>query len=152
MGPEECEDAAKPGSCWPAARDWSVMRLQLLEVHVAALLGLQLEAAGVAQALDGRRPKTLTTALLDLLAVAAGASGDHRVVTFAAVRSSNGFRTTNIVPKLEPLVVIRNDFPETPTVWATPGTLLGDLVDLLARTASVRCTEAESGNWTLTSR
>ena len=34
------------------------------------------------------------------------------------------------MPKLEPLVLVRNDSPESATVWATPGMVAANLVDL----------------------
>ena len=57
---------------------------------------------------------------------------------------------TNIEPKLEPFACSRIDCPETATVCATPGVLAGDAADALHH-SWVRCTEAESGNCTLTS-
>ena len=48
---------AKSGSLLALAISCSVCRLQLVEVHEAALLGFQLETAGVAEAADRRSAK-----------------------------------------------------------------------------------------------
>ncbi len=56
-------------------------RLQPREIHVAALLRLKLEAAGVAQSLDRRRPKDADDGPFDLLiAKLLDLRGDDRVV------------------------------------------------------------------------
>ena len=47
----------------------------------------------------------------------------------ATCRLSNGSRTMNIEPKLEPLACSRNDMPAMATVWATPGVFAGDFLD-----------------------
>ena len=46
------------------------------------------------------------------------------------VRCSNGFRPTNIVPRLEPLVVVRKRFPGDADGVGHAGDAAGDLVDL----------------------
>jgi hypothetical protein len=57
----------------------------------------------------------------------------------------------NIEPRFEPLVPSRNDWPETATVCATPGVSRA-MSRTWSITACVRCTEAESGSWTLATR
>ncbi len=58
---------------------------------------------------------------------------------------------TNIEPRFDPFVDSRNDVPEIADVWATPGISFAILV-IFCMTSSVRCTEAESGSCTLTSK
>ena len=78
---------------------------------------------------------------------------------------------TKAVPKFEPLVLSRNDWPAMLSTCATPGMPCVALLPLVAAgplyrpvssprtirsifviTSEVRCTLAASGNWTLTSR
>ena len=128
-------------------------RLQLRQVHVAVLLGLELEAAGVAQALDGRRPKDaddgafdlLIALLLDLLR-----RSPRRIRR--RVRSSNGFRTDEHRAEVGAVGVVQKRFPGDADGVGHAGDARGRSCRSVAMIASVRCTEAESGNWTLTSR
>ena len=55
----------------------------------------------------------------------------------------------NIEPKLEALACSRNDNPEMVTVWATPGVSRA-ILSTSAMASWVRCSDAESGNWTFT--
>ncbi len=55
----------------------------------------------------------------------------------------------NIEPKLEALACSRNDIPAMATVCATPGVSRA-ISSTLAIASWVRCSDAESGNWTLT--
>ena len=62
VGPVQGEDAGESRVGVGLLDQLVGHRLQLRQVQIAVLLGLQLEAAGVAQALDGRCPKTLMIA------------------------------------------------------------------------------------------
>ena len=61
-------------------------------------------------------------------------------------RFSNGSRVMNIEPKLEPLADCTKEKPATVRVWATPGCCRA-IFSICARASSVRCNDAESGNW-----
>ncbi len=54
-------------------------------------------------------------------------------------------------PRFGALALRSSDWPETPTVCATPGVSRAR-VSIRAMARCVRSTEAESGNWTLRSR
>ena len=58
---------------------------------------------------------------------------------------------TYIEPRFGALAFRISDWPEMPTVCSTPGVSRAS-VSMRAMTASVRSTEAESGNCTLSSR
>ena len=98
----------------------------------------------------GEELRTLTTASLTRFLY----SGSSRAMMSSAcspgaLRLSNGSRTMNIEPKLEALAWSRNDIPEMVTVWATPG-VSRVILSTNAMADLVRCSDAESGNWTLT--
>ena len=103
--------ADNAGRSWARVDQLIGHRLQFAEIDVAALLGLQLEAAGVAQAVDRRRPEDADHGALDLLVaplldLARRSPRRTRRVPSAGRTAS---RTTNIEPRFEPLVVVRND-------------------------------------------
>ena len=63
VGAEDGEQADEPRvACCPCSTRLSVWPLQLVEADVAAVLDLQLEAAGGAQALDRRGAEHVITA------------------------------------------------------------------------------------------
>ena len=62
-------------------------------------------------------------------------------------RFSNGSRTTNMLPRCEPLAWSTNDMPAVRSVWATPG-VERMTWSTRAIASSVRLSEAESGSCT----
>ena len=66
-------------------------------------------------------------------------------------RSSNAFSMTYIEPRFGALAFRISDWPEMPTVCATPGVSRA-IFSIRAMTCCVRSTEAESGSCTLRSR
>ena len=102
--------------------------------------------------MGGARKTPIDGAFDLLIALLLDLRGDHRIVFVARPLCRTASGPTNIVPRLEPLVVGRNDFPGDADGVGHAGDRRGQSCRSWARIASVRCTEAESGNWTLTSR
>ena len=133
VGPRAVEQALQPGGLVAAGDDLVADALQLGQAEVAAVLDDQLEAAGRAQAVDRAAPPKADTMAPRTSSLAAFAQlrGDGvggQVRRRAARRTASSM--TYIEPRLGALAFRISDWPEMPTVCATPGVSRASLLDV----------------------
>jgi hypothetical protein len=101
---------------------------------------------------SGGAPKTLITpSLISPCRASRSRAAMASPDSSAAVRLSKSSSMTNMAPKLGALALSSSDWPATATVFLTPGVFRA-ICSIRRITRSVRCSEEESGSWTLTSR
>ena len=127
--------------------------LQAGESQRAPVLDHQLEAARQPDTGHRRGAEHADRRIPDLSVAALRASSSHdrvgRNSSTPAAFVERLSRITNIEAKFEPLTVIRMDWPATAIVWCHARASQGRS-SIFGHDLLVRCTEAESGNCTLT--
>ena len=152
-GPKEVNTPAKAGSAFALATKWSALSCNLGRSTKPCCSIWNWKPPALPTPRIGGERKHADDGALDFRSAQSSWSrgGDGRVVGLLVGAFVKRLQNDEHRTEVGAVVFSRNDSPEMPTVCATPG-MSRAILSILAMIASVRCTDAESGNCAFTSR